>query len=71
MAAVKGSNVYRFSMHILHPSFSMNHVFLSSSSDKMFPAFGFGALIPPDFKVGHIRVRVFMCGLVCLRTDLQ
>ncbi|KAA0710276.1 Copine-4 [Triplophysa tibetana] len=31
------------------------HPFCSSSvsSDKMFPAFGFGAQIPPDFKVSH------------------
>lgn len=26
-------------------------VFLFSRSDKMFPAFGFGAQIPPDYKV--------------------
>lgn len=34
-----------------------------SFSDKMFPAFGFGALIPPDFKVGHLSSEG--CPLVC------
>lgn len=27
----------------------------SDFSDKMFPAFGFGAQIPPDFKVSHFN----------------
>lgn len=43
----------------------MNHMSLSLfSSDKMFPAFGFGALIPPDFKVWTFGVCV--CLYVCV-----
>lgn len=33
-------------------SFIFNHT-SSDFSDKMFPAFGFGAQIPPDFKVSQ------------------
>lgn len=44
----------------------MNHMSLSLfSSDKMFPAFGFGALIPPDFKVWTFGVCVCVCMCVC------
>uniref|UniRef100_A0A8C8A4J7 Copine IVb n=1 Tax=Oryzias sinensis TaxID=183150 RepID=A0A8C8A4J7_9TELE len=53
------------SLHYIHPYqpneylkalVAVGEICQDYDSDKMFPAFGFGALIPPDFKVGHLRV---------------
>uniref|UniRef100_A0A8C5HJW5 Copine-4 n=1 Tax=Gouania willdenowi TaxID=441366 RepID=A0A8C5HJW5_GOUWI len=50
------------SLHYIHPYqpneylkalVAVGEICQDYDSDKMFPAFGFGALIPPDFKVGH------------------
>lgn len=48
------SIIFYLSIFSLYFFFPMKYVCLFFSSDKMFPAFGFGALIPPDFKVGHL-----------------
>uniref|UniRef100_A0A665X1K6 Copine-4 n=1 Tax=Echeneis naucrates TaxID=173247 RepID=A0A665X1K6_ECHNA len=64
------------SLHYIHPYqpneylkalVAVGEICQDYDSDKMFPAFGFGALIPPDFKVGHLG-----CVYVCLqlRRDL-
>uniref|UniRef100_A0AAX7V4N4 C2 domain-containing protein n=1 Tax=Astatotilapia calliptera TaxID=8154 RepID=A0AAX7V4N4_ASTCA len=51
------------SLHYIHPYqpneylkalVAVGEICQDYDSDKMFPAFGFGALIPPDFKVGHL-----------------
>ncbi|TKS88510.1 Copine-4 [Collichthys lucidus] len=50
------------SLHYIHPYqpneylkalVAVGEICQDYDSDKMFPAFGFGALIPPDFKVSH------------------
>lgn len=43
-----------FSLSLIFLFFNEICLVFFFSSDKMFPAFGFGALIPPDFKVGHL-----------------
>ncbi|KAF3833791.1 hypothetical protein F7725_024995 [Dissostichus mawsoni] len=51
------------SLHYIHPYqpneylkalVAVGEICQDYDSDKMFPAFGFGALIPPEFKVGHL-----------------
>uniref|UniRef100_A0AAX7U622 C2 domain-containing protein n=1 Tax=Astatotilapia calliptera TaxID=8154 RepID=A0AAX7U622_ASTCA len=61
------------SLHYIHPYqpneylkalVAVGEICQDYDSDKMFPAFGFGALIPPDFKVGHLGACTWIQGVV-------
>uniref|UniRef100_A0A3B3Y2Y9 C2 domain-containing protein n=1 Tax=Poecilia mexicana TaxID=48701 RepID=A0A3B3Y2Y9_9TELE len=58
------------SLHYIHPYqpneylkalVAVGEICQDYDSDKMFPAFGFGALIPPDFKVGNQKPTYTFC----------
>lgn len=46
-------NIYILSL-LIAPKYLSRPMFLPLIRDKMFPALGFGALLPPDWKVSHI-----------------